>query len=134
VVLSYDPLEIIFQRGGWGDWKLIRLGGDGVEHVELEDAEEPSISADGRWLAFVRRPAYAKAQAEYDWDVVPEIWLADRECHCLWHVEHSIAGGEFPTLSPDGSRLAWIEFNDGRVQTVVRSVEEITAAQSSASY
>ena len=134
VVLSSDPLQIVFQRGGWGDWKLIRLGADGVEQVEMEDAEEPSVSGDGRWLAFVRRPAYAKAQAEYDWDVIPQIWLADRECHCLWHVQHSIAGGEFPALSRDGSRLAWIEFNEGRVRTVVRSVEEITATQPSGSY
>jgi hypothetical protein len=134
VVLSYDPLEIIFQRGGWGDWKLIRLGIDGIEHVELEHAEQPSLSADSRWLAFQRRPAYAKAQAEHDWDVIPQIWLADRECRSLWHVPHSIAGGEFPTLSPDGSKLAWIEFNDGRVQTVVRSVEEITAEAATETY
>ena len=134
VVLSYEPLEIIFQRGGWGDWKLIRLGTDSIEHVELEDAEEPSVSADGRWLAFVRRPAYAKAQADYDWDVIPQIWLANRECRALWHVDSSIAGGEFPTLTRDGSKLAWIEFNEGRVQTVIRSVAEITAADPSGTY
>jgi Tol biopolymer transport system component len=134
VVISTNPLQVMFQRGGWGDWKLMLWNEDGSEQLELPDAEEPSVSADGRWLAFVRRPAYAKAQTEYDWDVVPQIWLADRQCRQLWHVDSSIAGGEFATVSPDGAHLAWIEYNEGNVRTVIREVAEITAGEPSETY
>lgn len=119
---------LLFQRGGWGDWSLYLLDNYFNESLEIADAQQPTVSADGRWLAFVRRPVYAKEQVEYDWDVIPQIFLADRECHQLWRVETGIAGGEFPALSPDGSRLAWLELADGRVQTRVREVAEITAA------
>nr|MDQ3022777.1 hypothetical protein [bacterium] len=94
---------------------------------ELRDAQQPSVSTDGRWLAFTRRPAYAKAQVEYMWEIIPQVWLADRECRQLWRVEASIAGAEFPTLSPDDTKLAWLEFNGGKVQTVIRDVAVITA-------
>jgi len=124
-----DQFDVLFQRGGWGDWRLYTQASDGAEELVLPDAQQPSLSADGRWLAFTRRPAYAKAQVEYMWDVIPQVWLADRECRQLWRVEASIAGAEFPALSPDGTKLAWVEFGDGRVRTVVREVAEIVAAQ-----
>jgi hypothetical protein len=125
---------LIFQRGGWGNWDLYLMDSNFNESLLIADAQQPTVSSDGRWLAFVRRPAYAKAQVEYDWEVIPQILLADLECQQLWRVETGIAGGEFPALSPDGSRLAWLELADGRVQTRVREVAEITAQDYTETY
>jgi peptidyl-prolyl cis-trans isomerase A (cyclophilin A) len=129
-MLYLNKDELLFQRGGWGDWKLVRINvNTGLETVELSDAESPSVDAAGRWLAFLRRPAAHKAEAEYDWDIVPQLWLMDRSTGRQWRLETSIAGANFPSISPDGTRLAWVQFDEGTLQLEVRDIAQLTAVE-----
>ena len=102
-----------------------------AEHVELEHAEEHRCRPMA--LAGLRAPPRTPGAREYDWDVIPRLARRPRVPR-LWPSPAQLAGGEFPRCRRDGSKLAWIEFNDGRVQTVIRSVEEITAEAATETY
>ncbi len=102
--------EILFQRGGWGDWAVYSHKLDsGEETLVLADAQQPSLSADGRFLAFTRRDPQAKAAAEYDWELPSSVWLLDRECGAETRVSADGYYAEAPSVSPDGSWVAWLQ-------------------------
>lgn len=102
--------EMLYQRGGWGDWSIYKLNLDsGLETLEAADAQQPSLSADGRWLAFTRRDPQAKASQEYDWELPSSVWILDRSCGVESRVSADGLYAETPAVSPDGRWLAWIE-------------------------
>ncbi|MCH7472542.1 PD40 domain-containing protein [bacterium] len=123
---------VIFQRGGWGDWNLYRLklrpgvdrllalSGSG-ERLEVADAQQPSVSANGRWLAFTRRDSEEKARLEYDWEIPPSVWLRDRFLKQEWQVSDPGVEVAFPAISPDGDHLAWLEYDTTGPRMVIRS-------------
>ncbi len=92
-------------RGGaWGIWKVPRLGGSATPLVA--NAMDPAISPDGARIAFVRDSPAGE----------PLVWVApiastDRAAPItrggdgFWQKRH-------PAWSPDGSRIAYHDFND----------------------
>ena len=105
-----DSGTLLFQRGGWGNWNLYRLDlGTGKEVIELTDAELPSLSADGRYLAFVRRDYTAKKKAAYDWEVPTSVQLRDRQSGGEWQLSAPGILACFPAMAPDGKSIAWID-------------------------
>jgi len=122
-VVFVDEDTILFQRGGWGDWRLYRFElAEDKEYLEVADAQQPTLSTDARWLAFTRRDPQLKAQAEYDWEVPPTVWLRDRERGAEWQVSAPGVEAEYPALSPDGSKLAWLQKgDDGTPEVMLRS-------------
>jgi hypothetical protein len=118
-----DDDTLLFQRGGWGDWRLYRYElAAGREYLEAGDAQQPSISGDGRYLAFTRRDPQLKAQAEYDWEVPPTVWLRDRQRGAERQLSKSGAAAEFPAISPDGGKVAWLQMGTTEaVSVIIRS-------------
>ncbi len=107
-----DADTIVFQRGGWGDWRLIRkdlVSGD--ESILFTDAQQPSLSADGAWLAFTRRDYRAKEEAEYAWDVPGSVWVQKVGTRRLRKVSANGLDAAHPAVSPDGTRVAWLQWD-----------------------
>lgn len=101
---------ILFQRGGWGDWRLVRKQlPDGVEYIVLTDAQQPAASADGQLIAFTRRDYRTKQAESYDWDVAPSVWLKRLSYRRQVQLSPEGTAAELPALSPDGSRIAWLQ-------------------------
>jgi peptidyl-prolyl cis-trans isomerase A (cyclophilin A) len=115
--------DLIFQRGGWGDWYIYRLDMDsGRESLLVPDAQQPSLSADGRLLAFVRRSYADKQQKEYDWELPPGVWVRDLATGREWRISDDVSEAEHPVLSPDGKKLAWLQNMEGEPRLHVRSL------------
>lgn len=114
---------IIFQRGGWGDWNLYRLDlKTGKEYLELTDAQQPSVSDGGQYLGFTRRDYKAKLGTDTDWEVPPAVWLADRGRNITLRVSRG-RSAQYPAVSPDGKRMAWVEEKyDGTQRVVIRGI------------
>jgi Tol biopolymer transport system component len=105
---------VLFQRGGWGDWRLIRKDlTTGAEVILFTDAQQPSLSGDGQWLAFTRRDYRAKEAAEYDWEVPSSVWYAKLGYRRLEQLSGRNVQAAHPAVSPDGTRVAWLE-SDGQ--------------------
>ena len=119
-----DDHTVLFQRGGWGDWRLYRVDlNTSQEYLEVSDAQQPALDASRRWLAFTRRNYEAKAAEEYDWELPSAVILRDREKHGEWLASTPGVYAELPALSPDGVRLAWLEQGrDGQTQVGIRTV------------
>jgi hypothetical protein len=117
--------EIVFQRGGWGDWQLLSLNLDsGTESLLLADAQQPSLSRDGNWLAYTHVDPAAKAEAEYDWELPGTVWLAELDGEPVRQLSSAQASSAaYPALAPQGSRVAWVEYLPGEAQGVVRMLE-----------
>lgn len=127
--------EVLFQRGGWGDWSIYRINlNSGVEQLEVADAQQPSLSADGRWLLFSRRDPLQKAVTEYDWELPSSVWLRDLVSGGEQQLSAPGVYAEAPAISPDGQWLAWLEqANDaasgeagGELHLVLRAAADIT--------
>lgn len=115
--------DLIFQRGGWGDWYIYRLDMEsGRETLLVPDAQQPSLSADGRLLAFVRRSYADKQQQEYDWELPPGVWVRDLATGREWRISDDVSEAEHPVLSPDGKKLAWLQNMEGEPHLLVRSL------------
>lgn len=123
-----DNETLLFQRGGWGDWHIYRRNVvTGKEFLELTDAQQPSLSQDGRWLGFTRRDYATKQDQEYDWEIDPVVWLMDRVTRLIYRVSKPGAVAEHPAISPDGKFIAWLETNkDGEL--VVKTKRTLTIA------
>lgn len=72
---------------------------------------EPAVSRDGRWLAFT---SYASDLVKGDDNGSSDVFLLDRQSGRL----ERLGPGHSPSISADGSRLAFVEA--GRVQVVTR--------------
>jgi Tol biopolymer transport system component len=118
---------IIFQRGGWGDWNLYRLDlKTGKEYLELTDAQQPSVSDGGQYLAFTRRDYEIKLGTEYDWEIDPAVWLWDRGTNAMRRVSTPGRVAQYPAVAPDGERLAWVEENlQGRLIVMIRGTTHL---------
>jgi cyclophilin family peptidyl-prolyl cis-trans isomerase/Tol biopolymer transport system component len=122
---------LFFQRGGWGEWSVYSLDlNTGVEKLEAQDAQQPSVSADGRWLAFSRRSASHRAAVENPWDAIPTVWVKDRNSGREWRYDLALGGAEFPAISRDGNRIAWLEFSGGKVRLRIAPVTPGEARES----
>lgn len=83
------------------DVRLLRIAPDGGEpEAVLDDAIFPSLSADGRSLAFMKRDPE---------DFSVSLWLArpDGEGARPVLAEHGFAALQFPALSPDGQTIVF---------------------------
>ncbi|MEZ5336777.1 MAG: peptidylprolyl isomerase [bacterium] len=115
--------SLLFQRGGWGDWHIFRLDpATGRETLLVPDAQQPSVSADGRLIAFTRRSYADKQRVEYDWEIPPGVWVRDLATDQEWRISDNENEAEHPVLSPDGRRLAWLQSMEGEPRLMVRSV------------
>jgi eukaryotic-like serine/threonine-protein kinase len=116
--VSHDGTQLIFQRiidGVWGVWSAA-LDGDTTLHpivVATYDAFMPSLSPDGRWLAYA-----ANESGRYEIYLRPYL-----EPGAV--VQVSQDGGTEPAWSADGQRLY---FRDGRRMLVaqVRTTPSVT--------
>jgi peptidyl-prolyl cis-trans isomerase A (cyclophilin A) len=122
--LFLDGHTVLFQRGGWGDWRLYRVDlATGSEYIEAADAQQPALDAGRRWLAFTRRDYQAKQSAEYDWDLPSSVIVRDRERLGEYAASTPDVYAELPALTPDGTRIAWLERGrDGQAQVGVRTL------------
>ena len=116
-IVWLDSDTVLFQRGGWGDWRLIRKElPDGAEIIVLTDAQQPSVSADGEWLAFTRRKYSEKEETQYDWELPSSVWAQKVGMRRLRRISEPGVYAAHPALSPDGSRIAWLEWGGNGVQ------------------
>lgn len=117
-----DAGHLLFQRGGWGDWNVLRIDtATQNEVIEADDAESPSLSADGRFLAFARRDPKAKAVTEYDWELPSSIWVRNRESSAENQLSSLGIDAAYPALSPDGKRIAWLQAGSNGVRVIART-------------
>ncbi|MCD6118751.1 PD40 domain-containing protein [bacterium] len=117
-----DPHTIVFQRGGWGDWNLYSLDlNTGRETLFLNDAQQASVSRYRGIMAFTRRSYFAKTHEEYDWEIMPSVWVKYLDTGEAYKVSASGVWAEFPAVSPDGTHIAWIETVE-RPRVVIRTV------------
>jgi hypothetical protein len=113
-----DASTIVFQRGGWGDWRLMRKDlATGAEVIMLTYAQQPSLSRDGQWLACTRRDARVQDALALGEEAPPSVWLMRVGYRRLEQVSPKGVAAAHPALSPDGARLAWLE-DDGRAVSV----------------
>ncbi len=122
-----DNETMLFQRGGWGDWHVYRRNViTGKEFLELTDAQQPSLSGDGRWMGFTRRDYETKQGEEYDWEIEPAVWLMDRESRLIYRVSKPGVVAQHPAVSPDGKRIAWLETSaDGEMLVKTKRIQSI---------
>ncbi|MCB1220760.1 MAG: peptidylprolyl isomerase [Planctomycetales bacterium] len=115
--------SLLFQRGGWGDWHIFRLDpASGRETLVVPDAQQPSVSADGRLIAFTRRSYADKQKVEYDWEIPPGVWVRDLATGQEWRISDNENEAEHPVISPDGRKLAWLQRMETEPRLMVRSV------------
>ncbi len=113
---------MLFQRGGWGDWTVLRVDTQTQnEVIEANDAESPSLSADLRYLAFARRDPAAKAATESDWELACSVWVRDRESGVEQQLSLEGVDAQQPALSPDGEHVAWLQNDGASIKLIVRN-------------
>jgi peptidyl-prolyl cis-trans isomerase A (cyclophilin A) len=123
--LFLDGHTVLFQRGGWGDWRLVRLDlATGKEYIEVPDAQQPALDGRGHWLAFARRDFAAKQAAEdHPWDTPSSVMVRDLTGVGEYDVSTPGVYAELPALTPDGARIAWLEQGrDGSAQVAIRTM------------
>jgi hypothetical protein len=69
------------------------------------DALEPSVSADGRWVAFVARRAFRGGSADR---LRSSIWLHDRRTGRTTRIARPRGFASEPVVSADGRTIAWV--------------------------
>ncbi len=117
-------------------WMWHRKGGEGValtKKAEQPDAADPQFSKDGRFVYFSGRDA----RYRYDRDPNEGIWQIkrfDRRNGQITPLTGEFGGCAAPTLSPDGSKLAfirrvrsvtmleWLDLASGRIQRVAEGL------------
>ncbi|MBK7538254.1 MAG: PD40 domain-containing protein [Myxococcales bacterium] len=103
---SPDGAQLAFsawRAGGWRDILLVELASGKVTEVTSDRALDgsPVFSPDGRWLYFDSDRTGISNLLAYD--------LRSRE---LWQVTEVLGGAYQPTVSPDGTRLAYRVLSD----------------------
>jgi len=114
--VSRDGVLVFRASGGGGD-ELARFGLDGsrdASPVEPDSPRNPTLSRDGRWLAFDKEGA-GKAEGDRDRD----IWIKDLRRGVASRFTFGPEREGVPLFSPDGESLFFMRPKEGGVYEIV---------------
>ncbi|HEY3061783.1 MAG TPA: hypothetical protein VGL99_22650 [Chloroflexota bacterium] len=91
-----------------GTTERVSVASGGVQ--VMDSSWGPSISADGRWIAFESR-AFELAPGNQNSNLLPDVYVHDRQSHTTTRVSTDMqgdsAGGSQPSISADGRYVAF---------------------------
>lgn len=107
--------RLLFERGGWGWWNIYTVDAKGgAPRKIIDDGESPSVSADGKRVAFARRPKGDDTINEKPAD----IWMARVDGQEQIRLTMDPAHEYAPVWAPDGSKLAYRKVGSDSRETV----------------
>jgi hypothetical protein len=99
-------------------WKKLNAGGE--ERVLARGARFPRATADGRRLVFnVNEATTGTTRSAYSWEVA---WLDLADPKVIHRLPATHRGARFPSVSPDGTMVAYVSGETGRDEVFLTSL------------